>query len=100
MIEVRVESSARLALHGVLDFTSARRTHEAGLVYFSREPGANWVVDCAGLESANSAALAVLLDWLRQRSGQGAHLRYESLPARLGEIARLSGTLGILEAGV
>lgn len=100
MIEVRAVAPARLALQGVLDFSSARRTHEAGLACFSREPGARWVVDCTGLESANSAALAVLLDWLRQRSTQGAHLGYEGLPARLKEIARLSGTLEIIEAGV
>lgn len=100
MIEVRAVAPARLALQGVLDFTSARRTHEAGLACFSREPAAKWVVDCGGLESANSAALAVLLDWLRQRAAQGGHLSYEGLPARLTQIARLSGTLGIIEAGV
>lgn len=100
MMEVRAVAPARLALHGALDFASARRTHEAGLACFSRDPAANWIVDCAGLESANSAALAVLLDWLRQRSAQGASLRYEALPSRLRQIASLSGTLEIIEAGV
>lgn len=50
--------------------------------------------------SANSAAVAALLDWLAVVHRAGGHLRYEGLPDRVRAIAEISEVEELLETGV
>lgn len=100
MIELVEAGPGRLALRGGLDFSNAVLAHQAGLAYFTRDAAGSWVIDCSGLESANSAALAVLLDWLATAHRAGGHLRFEGLPERVRAIAAISEVDELLEAGV
>ena len=57
-------------------------------------------VDCSGLTRADSAGVAVLLDWLAEAKRNARHLRYEGLPDSVRAIARISEVDDLLESGV
>lgn len=99
-IQVGELAPGRLALRGTLDFGTARLAREAGIAWFMRDGARDWVVDCSGLESANSAAVAVLLDWLATVHRAGGHLRFEGLPERVRAIAEISEVGELLETGI
>jgi phospholipid transport system transporter-binding protein len=100
VIELVAIAPGRLALRGGLDFGSAVIAHQAGLAFFSQGDTREWTVDCSGLTDANSAALAVLLDWLAAMHRSGGKLRYEGLPERVLAIAEISEVDELLAAGV
>lgn len=100
MIELVETAPGRLALRGDLDFSSACAAHEAGLARFAVDGARDWTVDLGGLETANSAAVAVLLEWLATVHRAGGHLRFEGLPDRLRAIAEISEVDELLDAGV
>jgi len=100
MIELVATAPGRLALRGALGFDSAVAAHQAGLAFFSQVDVREWSVDCSGLTDANSAALAVLLDWLGAMHRSGGKLRYEGLPERVLAIAEISEVDELLAAGV
>lgn len=100
MIQLVEIAPGRLALRGGLDFGTACFAHQAGLAYFARDGARDWTVDCSGLETANSAAVAVLLDWLAAVHRAGGHLRFEGLPDRVRAIAEISEVGELLESGV
>jgi phospholipid transport system transporter-binding protein len=100
VIQLEETGPGRLALRGSLDFSTARAGHQAGLACFLRGGVRDWTIDCSGLDSANSAAVAVLLDWLAAVNRAGGHLRFEGLPERVRAIAEISEVGELLETGV
>jgi phospholipid transport system transporter-binding protein len=54
------------------------------------------VVDLAAVESADSSALALLLEWQALARRRGARLEFRSPPDSLRVIARLTGVDGLL----
>lgn len=54
------------------------------------------IVDLAAVEEADSAGLAVLLEWLADAVGRGASLRYRNIPAQLLAVARISEVHSLL----
>jgi len=100
VIQLVEVAPGRLALRGGLDFSTACVAHQAGLAWFIRDGARDWIVDCSGLDVANSAAVAVLLDWLATVHRAGGHLRFEGLPERVRAIAEISEVGELLESGV
>ena len=49
------------------------------------------IVDLAGLEAVDSAAVAVLLAWLRRAAREGIELSFSGAPASLAALAELYG---------
>jgi len=54
-----------------------------------REAPARAVLDLQALQRIDSAALALLLEWLRRAAGAGVVLQLRNVPPRLQAIARL-----------
>lgn len=54
------------------------------------------VFDLAGLDTVDSAAVAVLLAWQRGARDQAASLQYGNVPANLCSLATLYGVEGLL----
>jgi phospholipid transport system transporter-binding protein len=81
-------------LRGALDFSSVPALLDSGRLLFPASGSVR--LDLGGLESANSAGLALLLEWRRefQRSGRGLQLL--NVPAALANIARVSELESIL----
>jgi len=85
--QISAAGPARLEARGELGFGTAAEALKAGLALLGS--GA-WVVDLAGVTSADSAGLAVLVEWLAVVNERGGTLRFESVPGQLVAIARIS----------
>ena len=95
---VSVESVAtnEFAVCGELSFVTAARAHAAGCALLQRGTGSEMRIDCAGIESADSAGLAVLLDWLAVASRRGMPLQFVALPLPLRQLAHIGGVSELL----
>lgn len=82
--------AARFAVGGEMTFATAAALHGAGLAAFRASAGAALELDCSGVTAADSAGLAVLVDWLSWARQAGRELRLRSVPAKLVDIARIS----------
>ena len=87
-------------VRGELTFATARQARETGLRVLDAQRGERIVVDCAAVTRADSAGLAVLLDWLAWGRRQKRIVSLQNLPASLVAIARISEVDELLsEAG-
>lgn len=78
----------RLMARGELSFASAGQALQDGLALL---PSAGpCTIDLAGVTSADSAGLAVLIEWLSVAGERGGTLAFEAVPAQLRAIARIS----------
>lgn len=84
-------------IEGVLDFTSvATLFARTGEVL----AGADAVtIDLSGVERANSAGVALLLEWRREAQRRGIALELDGLPEAVLRVARLSGVEDVLARG-
>lgn len=82
------EAAGRSRLSGTLDFVSVPRVWPSleRRIRSSRR----LVVSLAGVEEANSAALALLLEGLALARRTGCELGYTDIPEELLELARVS----------
>ncbi len=93
-----------LRVSGEVDFATAAAIRREGEELINRAPDA-FVVDLGGLDSTHSVALSVLLRWLAVARQQNKACRIERIPAKLLDVARVSGLdqvlpLSGLEPGV
>jgi phospholipid transport system transporter-binding protein len=98
--EVRIAESApgRVCVDGALTFATARNARELGLRVLEASAGDRVTIDCKGVTKADSAGLAVLLDWLSWGRRRSRTVSLENLPASLIAIARISEVDGLLTA--
>jgi phospholipid transport system transporter-binding protein len=97
----------REALHrvrGELTFATAASAHATGIGMLVGGSGNGvphghvMVLDCSSVTEADSAGLAVLLDWRREALQRGIVLRYRNLPATIAQLAHISGVECLLTA--
>ena len=81
---------ARFAVRGAMTFATAAQLHAAGLQALSASTDAALELDCSRVSAADSAGLAVLVDWLAWARRSGRRLRLVSVPRKLVDIARIS----------
>jgi phospholipid transport system transporter-binding protein len=84
----------RYAAVGALGFETAAHALREGTAMIAGQ--GEQVVDLAGITDADSAGLAVLVEWLAAARARGAGLRYENVPGQLLAIARISDLDGLL----
>ena len=89
----------RLGASGPLTFATARAARLAGLEVL-RSGAQPLQIDCAGLTAADSAGLAVLLDWLAAAKLAGRQLQLRALPDGLLALGRISEVEQLLSTGV
>lgn len=80
----------RVTVTGELTFASARDARQLGVLVLESSRADRLVVDCAGVTRADSAGLAVLLDWLAWGRRKSRAVSLQNLPASLLAIARIS----------
>lgn len=81
-------------LSGELTFTTVPDTwNHSGNLFAGVGP---LVFDFAGITRSDSAALALLLEWIRVARRQGREIHYHNLPDQLLAVADVSGMKGIL----
>ena len=78
----------RWLARGELSFTTAQQALRTGLPLLPSNGACT--IDLAGITSADSAGLAVLIEWLSVAAARGCHLAFEAVPDQLRAIARIS----------
>ena len=91
-------SPGRITVHGELSFGTAREARQIGLLVLESSPADRIVIDCAGVTRADSAGLAVLLDWLAWGRRHARAVSLTNLPPTLIAIARISEVDKLLTA--
>jgi phospholipid transport system transporter-binding protein len=89
-------SSGRIVISGELTFASARDARQLGLLVLESSRAERIVIDCSAVTRADSAGLAVLLDWLAWGRRKSRPVSLANLPASLVAIARISEVDGLL----
>jgi phospholipid transport system transporter-binding protein len=98
--EIQAGSAGHFVARGLLTFATARQAWERGLEALHATSAPELDVDCSGITAADSAGLAVLLDWLAALKREGRQLRYRHLPASLLSIAEISDLGELLRGGI
>lgn len=89
-------SSGRVVVDGELTFATARQARQVGVLVLESSRAERIVIDCSGVTRADSAGLAVLLDWLAWGRRKSRPITLENLPASLVAIAKISEVDGLL----
>jgi phospholipid transport system transporter-binding protein len=91
-------AAGRIVVTGELTFASARDARQLGVLVLESSRAARLIIDCSGVTRADSAGLAVLLDWLAWGRRKSRPVTLENLPSSLLAIARISEVDGLLTA--
>lgn len=91
---IQADGDSRLRVEGELSFVTvpALQQQAAGLFESARELD----VDLSGVERADSAGLALLIEWMREARRRDKALRLLNMPAQMLAIARVSSLDEIL----
>lgn len=96
---LRALEDGRYALAGEFSFATAAPILERSQREFGS--GTQGIeIDLAEVSHADSAGLAVLLEWLAWAKRQGRSLKFTHLPAQLLAVARISELEDLLTGGV
>lgn len=79
---------------GDLDFDSIGPLVGEGERLFAAAPAVR--IDLEGVSQANSAGLALLLEWIEQAKRRGQRLELVNLPESLARIAAITNLAGLL----
>ena len=80
---------ARLLLTGELSMNTVPELLKQG--FLQGESDAEIRVDLQGVERADSAGVALLIEWQRDASRQQRSISFQNIPSQMLAIARLSG---------
>jgi phospholipid transport system transporter-binding protein len=99
-VEVRESAPGHIEVRGPLEYETAREAHRQGLELIARTAAARLEVDCAHVSRCDSAALAVLIDWMARARARQLRLCVVNLPENLRAIARISEVNELLDQGI
>ena len=97
-VSISEPTSGRVVVTGELTFGTAREARQIGILVLESSRAERIVVDCSAVARADSAGLAVLLDWLGWGRRRARPLSLQNLPDSLIAIARISEVDGLLTA--
>lgn len=84
----------RWTVSGALDFNSVEGLLAQARSIMRRDGDAE--IDLEGVTRADSAGLALLVEWLRESERRGASIRFVNVPEQMKQIARVCGLEDIL----
>ena len=90
-------ADGRLQASGVLGYVTAGRALPAGLDLIPS--GATCTIDLSRVTEADSAGLAVLVEWLATAKARGTVIRYQGIPPQILAVARISELESLLTDG-
>jgi len=83
----------RLILSGAITFADAVQWREEVAKEIDRD---GLVIDLAGVDEADSAAVSLLFEWMREASARGYALRYANLPRAIVSLAEVYGVAALI----
>jgi phospholipid transport system transporter-binding protein len=84
------QSAGRYCVTTELTFATVAALRPLGLAALAQVPVGSVTIELAGVTQADSAGLALLVDWIAAARSCGAQLRYEGISPALRALARLS----------
>jgi len=91
--ELTEDSGGLWKAAGVLTFASVGAIHDETPSLTGRADG-DVRLDLSGIEDADSAGLALLVQWIASSRSEGRSLTISGLPPRLENLARIGGVDG------
>jgi len=91
-------AAGRIVVTGELTFATARDARQLGVLVLESSRAERLFIDCRAVSRADSAGLAVLLDWLAWGRRKSRPVTLENLPESLVAIAKISEVDGLLQA--
>jgi phospholipid transport system transporter-binding protein len=93
-VELSPDQQGVVRLRGALDFATVPDLHRATDDLLRDRD--TLVIDVSAVERANSAGVALLLEWLAEARRRGCTLSFRGLPESVLAVARLSGAEHLL----
>lgn len=87
---ITAQQSSHLLVSGVLDFSGVLLVREAGEGLIRQAPE-QVVIDFSGVERAGSAAVSLMMCWLRTACRERKSIRFIQVPELLQKIIAVSG---------
>lgn len=95
--DITATAPGRLEASGAMSFASAAQALRAGLGLIPH--GQPCTIDLSRVTEADSAGLAVLVEWLATARKRRSAVLYEGIPAQILAIARISDLDELLASG-
>ena len=95
--DITAAAPGRLEARGTICYDSAARALQAGLALIPR--GQPCTIDLSNVTEADSAGLAVLVEWLATARKRNSSIHYEGIPAQILAVARISDLDDLLTDG-
>ena len=89
LASIRRQSHGKYQLEGDINFDSVSVLLADSLPLFSQDQG-DWEIDLSGVGRANSAALGLMLEWVRLARKQRRGIQFRHVPEQLLAIAHVS----------
>jgi phospholipid transport system transporter-binding protein len=96
-LRIEPDGASTLRLAGAMTFATAARALPEGLRRLDGCASGDVTIDCSGVGTADSAGLAVLVEWLAWGRRRGRRIELRSVPRSLIDIARISELEELLE---
>lgn len=78
------------AVSGMLTFDTVPDVFDQSLAWLQKANG-SLTVDLKEVERADSAGLALLVEWLRRARARGADVKFANVPEQMQSLARVNG---------
>lgn len=95
--EFKDEGEGRFLISGKLEFETVSSAYQESMEKFS--PHSELELDLSGVSGADSAGLALLLEWVHWSKQSAREIRFRNIPDQIQTIAKISEVDGILRAG-
>lgn len=79
-----------LRVSGALTFETVPDIFDGSLAWLQKANGAV-TIDLDGIERADSAGLALLVEWLRRARATGRDVKFVNVPAQMRQLIRVNG---------
>ena len=93
--ELKCLDDGRYELHGAMSFETADRILRQSQKLFGRYDDVQ--VDCSGVSDADSAGLALLLEWKSEAQRHNGKIQFSGLPQSLVAIAKTTEVNHLLD---
>ncbi|HEX9811906.1 MAG TPA: STAS domain-containing protein [Burkholderiales bacterium] len=88
--EATVEGDGILAVHGVLNFDTVPDVFAKSAAWVQKSQG-RITIDLKNVERADSAGLALLVEWLQLARRQNRELTFANVPEQVRSLIRVNG---------
>lgn len=87
--QIQEMADGQFLISGDLDFQTVPRVLSASQSLFANSQ--KLIIDLSGVNSSNSAGLALLIEWMRFAESRNCSIKFLNLPEQMRQVAQLCG---------